>query len=93
MSEKFSIPDARCNTPDCYENKARLGRMKSSWHLGVDHGHDGGKAVSFDEGLTWGSIGQILGYLLGDVDEEFQEELYERMYERLKQIDHGQPLK
>ena len=88
----IELHDCRNNEQQAYDTKIRLGRMKASWHLGVKQAHDGSQAVTFQDGLTWGSIGQILGYLLGEVDEEMQEELYNTMYDQLCASDHGKGL-
>ena len=48
---------------------------------------DGSKGVEFDDGITWGSIGQLLGYLFGDVEEAIQDKLYERMEKAFRGTD------
>jgi endonuclease/exonuclease/phosphatase family metal-dependent hydrolase len=92
MSYDFEIPDARSANPDDYRHKLRRGQMKRSWHKGARRRHDGLQTVSFDDGLTWGSIGQLLGYLLGEVDVQFQDELYERLVAQYELTDRGSPL-
>ena len=93
MSYDFSIPDKRSTDPDEYVRKDRRGQLKRSWSMGVRRQRDSRQAVSFDDGLTWGSIGQILGYELGDTDEEYQDALFERMMEVYHHTDRGSALR
>jgi hypothetical protein len=88
---QFDIPDKRSTDPKDYEHLYRRGRMKKSWELGVQQQER--QMVSFMDGLTWGSIGQLLGYLFGKVDEEFQDELYERLENQYKLTDRGKRLR
>ena len=88
----LDIPDRRHDDPAKYETKDRRGSMKRSWQRGLERQHDERQTISFEGGLTWGSIGQIMGYLLGEVDESFQDELYERMLEQYERTDRGQKL-
>ena len=86
----FEIHDIRHNTPAGYPpiaGRERRTRMKNSWHMGVERRTDGNQCVSFDDGLSWGSIGQMLGYLLGEQDEGFKNDLYERMWEAFQGTD------
>lgn len=92
MTKRFDLPDKRSNDPRDYQKNVRLGQMKRSWHLGVERQRDGRAVISFDDGLTWGSIGQILGYLFGKSDDDFKNELYEKMLSQLAQTDHGSKL-
>ena len=88
--ERFKIPDCRCEVPSCYppeQGYFRRGRMKSSWKLGVAQRTDGSRRVEFDDGITWGSIGQLLGYLFGDVEEAIQDKLYEQMEKAFRGTD------
>lgn len=80
----FEIPDKRSTDPEDYIRKNRRGRMKQSWRIGVESRTRESPGVSFEEGLTWGSIGQILGYLFGEVDAAEQNELYEKMLEQFE---------
>lgn len=93
MTDRFDIPDKRSNDPKDYQKSVRLGQMKRSWHLGVQRQKDGRATISFADGLTWGSIGQILGYLFGETDDAFKNELYEKMLAQFSQTDHGQLLR
>lgn len=92
MTNHIDIPDKRSNDPKDYQKSTRLGQMKRSWHLGVQRQRDGRATISFAVGLTWGSIGQIMGYLLGDTDDAFKNELYEKMLAQFARTDHGQQL-
>lgn len=92
MTNRFDIPDKRSNDPQDYQKSVRLGQMKRSWHLGVQRQRDGHAMLSFADGLTWGSIGQILGYLFGETDDAFKDKLYEQMLMQFAQSDHGQSL-
>lgn len=92
VTNRFDIPDKRSNDPKDYQKSVRLGQMKRSWHLGVQRQRDGRATLSFADGLTWGSIGQILGYLFGETDDAFKNELYEKMLVQFAQTDHGQQL-
>lgn len=87
---EFEIPDKRSTAPEDYEHYYRRGRMKKSWHLGVEQ--QKGQSVSFNQGITWGSIGQILGYLFGPADEDFQDDIYEMLYEQYKLTERGERL-
>jgi hypothetical protein len=89
----IEIPDIRSTVPGDYDDYYRRGRMKQSWALGIDQQTQGDQGLSIDDGLSWGSIGQILGYLLGEVDEDFQDDLYERMLDQFKLTDRGEPLR
>jgi len=89
----IEIPDIRSTSPEDYDHKLRRGRLKNSWTLGIAQQTDGTEGLSINDGLSWGSIGQILGYLLGEVDEEFQDDLYERMVDQFKLTDRGEPLR
>jgi hypothetical protein len=89
----IEIPDIRSTAREDYDHYHRRGRMKTSWALGIQQQTSGSERLSIRDGISWGSIGQILGYLLGEVDEEFQDELYERMLDRLKLTDRGEPLR
>ena len=93
MTTIIEIPDIRSTAREDYQQYYRRGRMKKSWAIGVSQQSDGEEGVSIRNGLSWGSIGQILGYLLGEVDEDFQDELYERMLDRFKLTDCGEPLR
>jgi len=88
---EFEIPDKRSTAPEDYEHFHRRGRMKQSWHLGVEQQEE--QNVSFDQGITWGGIGQILGYLFGPVDEDFQDKMYERMLNQYKLTNRGERLR
>jgi hypothetical protein len=90
---KIKIPDIRSPQPEDYHHEHRLGQLKRSWPKGVRKQTDRHEGLSIDDGLSWGSIGQILGYLLGEADEEFQEDLYERMLDQFKLTDRGEPLR
>jgi hypothetical protein len=90
---QFDTPDRRCIDPRDYEEFNRRGRMKRSWEIGVQRQTDGKQMISFEDGLSWGSIGQILGYLLGQVDEGFQDDLYEKLLAQYKLTDRGKPLR
>lgn len=90
---KIRIPDTRSNVPQDYDHEHRLGQLKRSWPKGVQQQTDGNEGIFIREGLSWGSIGQILGYLLGEVDEELQDDLYERMVDQFSLTDRGQPLR
>ena len=98
MSNVISIPDKRSTEPEDYEQNYRLGRLKNSWHKGAERQTDGAETILVEEGLTWGSIGQILGYLFGEVDDSgevntaFQEKLYHLMVQKYAQTDRGKPL-
>jgi hypothetical protein len=86
----FTLLDLRCQDPACYPSLAkydRRGQMKRSWHLGVAQRTDGSECVTFEDGLTWGSIGQLFGYLLGDTDEAFQDDLYEKLERAFRGTD------
>lgn len=63
--------------------------MKQSWKTGAERRQDGSQTVAFEDGLTWGSIGQVLGYLLGDVDEKQKDELYDLMLKAYEGSDRG----
>lgn len=93
MSYDFNIPDKRSTKPNDYIRKDRRGQLKRSWSLGVRRQHDNRQLLSFDRGLTWGSIGQILGYVLGETDEKYQDALFERMLEVFHQTDRGSALR
>jgi exonuclease III len=93
LSYDFDIPDRRSAKPDDYRRKDRRGQMKRSWSIGVSRQHDQRQCISFDDGLTWGSIGQILGYLLGETDEAYQNALSERMIKVYYQTDRGSILR
>lgn len=93
MNYDFEIPDKRSPNPDDYIRKDRRGQLKRSWSLGVRRQHDNRQTVSINKGLTWGSIGQILGYVLGKVDEEYQDALFERMIEVYHHTDRGSALR
>ncbi len=93
MSYDFSIPDKRSTNPDDYVRKDRRGQLKRSWSVGVRRQRNSRQTVSFDKGLTWGSIGQILGYVLGEADEEYQNALFERMLEIFHHTDRGSALR
>jgi hypothetical protein len=92
MSEKISIPDGRSQNPEDYENFLRQGRMKSSWTLGVEKSKKG-ERLDIDDGLTWGSIGQVLGYLFGEEDKDFQEMLFKKMRDYYPNTVRGKNLK
>ncbi len=85
----IEIPDRRSTNRKDYENYRRRGRMKRSWRLGVEVQRKGEEVVAFEDGFTWGSTGQILGYLLGEVDEQYQDELYELMLKAYEQTNRG----
>lgn len=89
----IEIPDHRSTNRKDYENYHRRGRMKQSWHLGVEAQRKDEEAVVFEDGFTWGSIGQILGYLLGEVDEQRQDELYDLMLKEYEQTNRGRTLR
>ncbi len=89
----IEIPDIRSTAREDYDHYHRRGRMKQSWALGIEQQTSGSEGLSIGDGLSWGSIGQILGYLLGEVDEDFQDELYERMFDQFKLTDRGEPLR
>ena len=93
MTTRIEIPDIRSTVPEDYDHEHRLGQLKRSWHKGVEQQTDGTAGLSIRNGLSWGSIGQILGYLLGEVDEAFQDELYERIFDQFKLTDRGEPLR
>lgn len=90
--KEFKIPDVRSDDPEDYKHLRRRKRMKDSWKIGIKRQTDGKEEIPFEDGLTWGSIGQIFGYLLGEVDESFQDKLYDQLLEQYKQTDHGKPL-
>ena len=90
---QFDIPDRRSIDLRDYEEFNRRGQMKRSWEIGVQRQTDGKQMISFEDGLSWGSIGQILGYLLGQVDEGFQDDLYEKLLAQYKLTDRGKPLR
>lgn len=87
---QFEIPDMRSAMPEDYVKKDRRGQMKRSWYIGVDDRKL--ERIAFDEGLTWGSIGQLLGYLFGEVDETFQDALYERLFKSYTRLERGKLL-
>ena len=90
MTGKIKIPDKRSNISSDYPPEAphvRLGQMKRSWPIGVSQRIDGNIQISFEDGLTWGSIGQILGYLLGQVNESYQDDLYEKLEQAFRGTD------
>jgi len=87
----FDIPDKRSTNPEDYEHFHRRGRMKQSWEMGVEQQEK--QRVSFENGLTWGSIGQLFGYLFGTVDKDFQDELYEKLLTQYKLTDRGERLR
>lgn len=93
MSYDFNIPDRRSNESNDYAELDRRGRMKRSWSIGVNRRRDGSETLSFDGGLTWGSIGQILGYLLGEVEDGVQDELYEQLLKAYLKTDRGAKLR
>ena len=55
--EPYNIPDKRSNDPKDYQDLHRRGRLKQSWRIGVEKQTDGKQLISFEDGLTWGSIG------------------------------------
>ncbi|MBI4672137.1 MAG: hypothetical protein HY741_10785 [Chloroflexi bacterium] len=83
----FQIPDMRSTEPKDYVHAHRRGRLKQSWAIGVES--QSNEMLMFNEGLTWGSIGQILGYLFGDTDDAFQDEMWERMLDNYKRMKRG----
>jgi hypothetical protein len=89
----IKIADIRSTAREDYDHYQRRGRMKRSWALGIAQQTDGDEGLSIADGLSWGSIGQILGYLLGEVDDDFQDDLYERMLHQFKLTDRGEPLR
>lgn len=89
----ITIKDHRSPAPESYETAVRRGQLKRSWPLGVKQRSDGGQAVAFSDGLTWGSTGQILGYLLGEVSEKEIDQLYERLVDSFKGTDRGARLR
>ncbi len=93
MTTMIEIPDVRSTAREDYQHYHRRGRMKKSWAMGVSQQSDGEEGVFIRDGLSWGSIGQILGYLLGEVDEDFQDELYERMLDQFRLTDRGESLR
>jgi len=86
----FRIPDQRSTDPEGYTREYRLGRLKNSWHLGAEKRDQ--EELEFEEGFTWGSIGQILGYLLGEADKDFQEELWKQLLATFKATPRGEKL-
>ncbi|PJF33871.1 MAG: hypothetical protein CUN57_01025, partial [Phototrophicales bacterium] len=85
---RFTIPDCRANDPSKYETAHRRGQFLRSWKIGVQQREDGSKSIAFSDGLTWGSIGQILGYLLGDdKDKEYKDSLYDELEEAYRGTD------
>jgi hypothetical protein len=93
MTTSIQVPDIRSTAREDYDHYHRRGRMKNSWTNGIAQQTDGEEGLFLRDGLSWGSIGQILGYLLGEVDEDFQDDLYERMLDQFKLTDRGAPLR
>jgi len=87
----FRIPDKRSTDPEAYKHEFRLGRLKNSWRIGAEKRNQ--EELTFEEGFTWGSIGQILGYLLGEAaDEAYQEKLWEQLLAAFKATERGKEL-
>jgi len=86
----FRIPDKRSTDPDDYTHEYRLRRLKQSWDIGVEKRNQ--EQLTFEEGFTWGSIGQILGYLLGEAPEAYQDELWKQLLATFKATDRGKKL-
>jgi hypothetical protein len=91
VTKKIKIPDYRSTDPEDYKTFRRRGRMKQSWELGIKHSKSN-EILIVDDGITWGSIGQILGYLLGEQEETFQEELFKKMRKQYGKSVHGHPV-
>ncbi|MCB0020321.1 MAG: endonuclease/exonuclease/phosphatase family protein [Anaerolineales bacterium] len=89
----FEIPDRRSTKIDHYQTDHRRGQLKRSWAIGLHQQRNGSEEIAFNEGLTWGSIGQLLGYLLGDVDDELKDQLYDLMLSQYRLGSRGRSLR
>lgn len=88
-----TLHDCRAKSPSAYRTAHRRGRFLSSWKIGVRQRSDGNKAISFSDGITWGSIGQILGYLFGEIPETERRDLYEQILSAYPDTDQGASLR
>ena len=77
--------------PEAYQH-LRRGQILRSWPIGVKQRTDGKYTVEFSDGITWGSIGQYLGYLFGEIPDDEKKQLYERLLEAFKGTDRGSNL-
>jgi hypothetical protein len=89
----LEIPDQRSTNPEDYDHEHRRGQFKRSWNIGIERQRTREEMVSFDDGLTWGSLGQILGYVLGDAHEAFRNELYDQMLAHYNRTKRGKALR
>lgn len=89
---RFTIPDCRANQPSAYKTAHRRGQLIRSWDIGVRQRTDKSRSLSFSDGITWGSIGQFLGYLLGDIPKSERKKYYDRIFDSFQNTDHGQSL-
>jgi exonuclease III len=89
MNSDFEIPDRRIASAADYQHRHRRGRFLRSWSIGARRRRDGPQTVSFRDGFTWGSIGQILGYLLGDIEENRKRELFDQLLAQYWSTDRG----
>lgn len=91
--KRHILNDCRANSPHKYKTAHRQGRFLSSWQIGVRQRSDGSESVEFSDGLTWGSIAQLLGYLFGDIPDEEKREIFERILDAYPDTDHGKPMR
>lgn len=87
-----TLRDLRATSPSAYEAAYRRGRLLRSWEIGVRQRTNGSETLAFSDGLTWGSIGQILGYLLGEIPDSEKRDLYARLLDAYSRTDRGAQL-
>ena len=90
--KRHILRDCRANDPEKYLTAHRRGRFLSSWNIGVQQRRDGSESIEFSDGITWGSIGQILGYLFGEISENEKRDFYQRIFDAFPNTDHGSSL-
>lgn len=88
-----TLRDLRATSPLDYRKAHRRGQLLRSWDLGVRQRTNGSQTLAFSDGITWGSIGQILGYLLGDIPDAEKRDLYERLLDAYSRTDRGAQLR
>ena len=88
-----TLRDLRATSPRKYETAHRRGQLLRSWEIGVRQRTNGSETIAFSDGITWGSIGQILGYLLGEIPDDEKRALYDRLLAAYPDTDHGAPMR
>jgi hypothetical protein len=86
------ISDERNASLAAYEGKelsSQLNTMRQAWNdFGVGEYPKTG-IITINNGLTWRSIGQILGYLCGNINDSLKNDLFYQMVEEYKRVLEG----